>query len=82
MWFSCTVYDPEYNIDKLHACIHVAIKTDIPRSQCIILKESKYNFGNAIVQEALSNLVLNSYIEGIHLQKMWQTSISRKNANK
>ena len=33
-------------------CCH---KTDIPRSQCIIFKESKYNFGNAVVQEALSN---------------------------
>ena len=30
-------------------------KTDIPRSQCIIFKESKYNFGNAVVLEALSN---------------------------
>ena len=30
-------------------------KTDIPRSQCIIFKASKYNFDNAIVQEALSN---------------------------
>ena len=30
-------------------------KTDIPRSQCIIFKESKYNFGNAVVQEALSH---------------------------
>ena len=36
----------------LCTCCH---KTDIPRSQCIILKESKYNFGNAVVQEALSN---------------------------
>ena len=26
-----------------------------PRSQCIIFKESKYNFGNAVVWEALSN---------------------------
>ena len=51
-------------------------KTDIQRSQYIIFKESKYNFGNTVVQEALS--ILNSYIEGIHLQKMWQTSISRK----
>ena len=30
-------------------------KTDIPRSQCIVFKESKYNLGNAVVQEALSN---------------------------
>ena len=30
-------------------------KTDIPRSQCIIFKASKYNVDNAIVQEALSN---------------------------
>ena len=30
-------------------------KTDVPRSHCIIFKESKYNFGNAVVQEALSN---------------------------
>ena len=33
-------------------CCH---KTDISKSQCIIFKESKYNFDNAIVQEALSN---------------------------
>ena len=32
-------------------------KIDIPRSQCIIFKESKYNFGNAVAQEALSNRV-------------------------
>ena len=30
----------------LCTCCH---KTDIPRSQCIIFKESKYNFGNAVV---------------------------------
>ena len=30
-------------------------KTDIPRSQCIIFKESKYNFDNTVVVEALSN---------------------------
>ena len=34
----------------LCTCCH---KTDITRSQCII-KKSKYNFGNAVVQEALS----------------------------
>ena len=36
----------------LHTCSH---STDIPRSQCIIFKESKYNFDNTIVVEALSN---------------------------
>ena len=36
----------------LCTCCH---KTDAPRSQCNIFKESKYNFGNAVVQEALSN---------------------------
>ena len=36
----------------LCTCYH---KTDIPRSECIIFKESKYNFGNAVVLEALSN---------------------------
>ena len=36
----------------LCTCCH---KTDIPRSQCILFKESKYNFDNAVVQEALSN---------------------------
>ena len=34
----------------LCTCCHI---TDIPRSQCIIFKESKYNFGNAVVLEAL-----------------------------
>ena len=33
-------------------CCH---KTDIPRSQCIIFKESKYNFNNTAVVEALAN---------------------------
>ena len=36
----------------LCTCCH---KTDIPRSQCITFKESKYNFDNAAVQETLSN---------------------------
>ena len=36
----------------LCTCCH---KTDKPRSQCIIFKESKYNFGNTVVVEALSN---------------------------
>ena len=54
MQFPLTVHDPEYYIENycLCTCCH---KTDIPRSQCIIFKESKYNFGNAVVQEALSN---------------------------
>ena len=33
-------------------CCH---KTDIPRSQCIKFKESKYNYDNTIIAEALSN---------------------------
>ena len=36
----------------LCTCCHY---TDIPRSQCIIFKESNYNFDNTIVVEALSN---------------------------
>ena len=36
----------------LCTCCH---KTDIPRSQCIIFKESKHNCDNAVVVEALSN---------------------------
>ena len=36
----------------LCTCCH---KTDIPRSQCIIFKESKYNFDNTVVVEALAN---------------------------
>ena len=36
----------------LCTCCH---KTEIPRSQCIIFKESKYNFGNTLILEALSN---------------------------
>ena len=36
----------------LCTCCH---KTDIPRSQCIIFKESKYNYDNTIIVEALSN---------------------------
>ena len=36
----------------LCACCH---KTDIPTSQCTIFKEANYSFGNAVVQEALSD---------------------------
>ena len=36
----------------LCTCYH---KTDIPRLQCFIFKESKYNFHNTVVVEALSN---------------------------
>ena len=36
----------------LCTCCH---KTVIPRSQCIIFKESRYNFGKAVVLEATSN---------------------------
>ena len=36
----------------LCTCCH---KTDIPGSQCIMFKESKYKFGSAVVWEALSN---------------------------
>ena len=36
----------------LCTCCH---KTDIPRSQCIIFKESKYNFDNTVVVETLPN---------------------------
>ena len=36
----------------LCTCCH---KTDIPRLQCIIFKESMYNFDNTVVVEALSN---------------------------
>ena len=36
----------------LCTCCH---NTDIPRSQCIIFKESKYNCDNTVVVEALSN---------------------------
>ena len=36
----------------LCTCCH---KTDIPRSQCIIFKESKYNYDNSIIVEALSH---------------------------
>ena len=36
----------------LCTCCH---KTDIPRTQCILFKESKYNFDNTVVLEAPSN---------------------------
>ena len=54
MWYTLTVYDPDYILTNhcLCTCCH---KTDILRSQCIIFKESKYNFDNAVVWEALSN---------------------------
>ena len=38
--------------DCLCTCCH---KSDIPKSQCIIFKESKYNCDNTVVVEVLSN---------------------------
>ena len=51
MWFSHKLYNP-LTIYCLCSCCH---KTAIPRLQCIIFKESKYNFDNTVVVEALSN---------------------------
>ena len=51
----------------LCTCCH---NTDIPRSQCVIFKESNYNFDNTVVVEALSNRFSNSYICRIHMQEM------------
>ena len=52
----------------LCTCCH---KTDIPRSQCIIFKESKYNYHNTVIVEALSHRFLVPTSHDIYLQEMW-----------
>ena len=51
----------------LCTCCH---NTDIPRSQCIIFKESKYIFDNTIVVEALST---DSQL--LHLQNTYARNV-------
>ena len=60
----------------LCTCCH---KTDIPRSQCIIFKESKYNFGNALFKK---HYLTNSQF--LHQRNTFTKTVtnSRKNANK
>ena len=53
--FSPKLYKPDYYIDKLLPLYMIAIKLIYHRSQCIILKESKYIFGNTVVLETQSN---------------------------
>ena len=50
-----SLYMTQTTILTNHCLCTCCYKTDIPRSQCIIFKESKYNFDNAVVQKALSN---------------------------
>ena len=40
---------------QITVCVHIAIKLIYQNLQCIIFKESKYNFDNTVVVEALSN---------------------------
>ena len=49
---NCTTQTTTLTNYCLCTCCH---KTDIPRSQCIIFKESKYNFGITVIIEMLSN---------------------------
>ena len=49
---NCTTQSTTLTNYYLCTCCH---KTDIPRSQCIIFKESKYNLDNTVVVEALAN---------------------------
>ena len=52
--FPQVIQPREYTLTNycLCTCCH---KTDIPRLQCIKFKESKYNFDNTVVVEALPN---------------------------
>ena len=51
----------------LCTCFH---KTDIPRSQCTIFKEAKYQLWKCCCVRSIIKQILNSYIQGIHLQEM------------
>ena len=60
-------------------CCH---KTDIPRSQYIIFKESKYNSGNTFVVEALSNRFSIPTSKEYICKKCHKDLLGRKNTKK
>ena len=51
----CSLYITQTTTLTNHCLCTCCHKTDIPGSQCIIFKKAKYNFGNAVVWETLSN---------------------------
>ena len=52
----------------LCTCCH---KTDIPRSQCIIFKASKYNYDNTMIVEALSHRFSDPTSKEYSCKTMW-----------
>ena len=56
--------NPKYTNHCIYTCCH---KPDLPRSQCMIFKGSKYNSDNTIVSNALSNHFVASTNKGICL---------------
>ena len=44
--------NPKYTNHCIHTCCY---KPDLPRSQCIIFKASRYNSDNTVISNALSN---------------------------
>ena len=68
--------NPTYTNHCICTCCH---KPDLPRSQCIIFKTSRYNSDNSVISHALKPLVVSTWKEFI-CKKCDNSLLAEKNA--
>ena len=69
--------NPKYTNHCICTCCH---KPDLPRSQCIIFKASRYNSDNTVVSNALSNCFVASTTKEFICKKCDKSLLAAKNA--
>ena len=68
--------NPTYTNHCICTCCH---KPDLPRSQCIIFKASRYNSGNSVISHALSNCFVVSIAKEFICKKCDKSLLAEKN---
>ena len=69
--------NPTYTNHCICTCCH---KPDLPRSQCIIFKASRYNSDNSVISHALSNHFVVSTAKEFICKKCDKSLLAEKNA--
>ena len=69
--------NPTYTNHCICTCCH---KSDLPRSQCIIFKASRYNSDNSVISHALSNHFVVSTAKEFICKKCDKSLLAEKNA--
>ena len=67
--------NPKYTNHYICTCCH---KPDLPRSQCIIFKASRYNSDNSVISNALSNCFVASTAKEFICKKCDKSLLAEK----